>query len=753
MNASTKTRSGRYRFALLGLWILFLPSMQARGFRDDRLIERKVDSLLAIMTLEEKLGQLNQPSARGEWSGLQKGISEEQKEMVRRGQVGSFLNCTGAQTLREIQRIAVEESRLGIPLIFAYDVIHGYRTIFPIPLGEASTWSPGLIEQAARVAAREAAAAGLHWTFAPMVDIARDPRWGRIAEGSGEDPFLGSAMAVARVRGFQGSDFADAVSLLACAKHFAAYGGAEAGRDYNTVDMSERTLRMVYLRPFKAAVDAGVGSFMSAFNEIGGVPSTGSSFLLSKVLRDEWGFTGMVVSDWTAVMELMHHGIAATREEAGMVALRAGVDIDMESKIYITDLPDPVRRKALEEDVVNRSVRRVLRMKFRLGLFSDPYRKSDVERERTSMLTAEHRALARKVATQSFVLLRNEQDLLPLAKNLKTIAVIGPLAEGKLDPMGVWAALGRAENVVNVLEGIRSKVSRGTQVLYAKGSPIDSVDRSGFDEARRLAGQADAVILVVGEAAWMSGEAASRTNIGLPGVQEELVREIHKSGKPVAMVLMNGRPLTMPWVYENVPAILETWFPGTEAGNAIADVLFGDANPGGKLPVTFPRSIGQIPLYYNHKNTGRPPSDTEHFTSKYFDSPVTPQFPFGFGLSYTKFSYNDLRVSTKAMGISDSLRVSVRVKNEGKREGDEVVQLYVRDVVASVTRPVLELKGFRRITLKPGEARTVEFVLQSRELGLLNDAMQWRVEPGLFKVFVGTNSTDLLEAQFEIVAR
>ncbi|MEX1275633.1 MAG: glycoside hydrolase family 3 C-terminal domain-containing protein, partial [Bacteroidota bacterium] len=434
-------------------------------------------------------------------------------------------------------------------------------------------------------------------------------------------------------------------------------------------------------------------------------------------------------------------------------ALRAGVDIDMESKIYITDLPDPVRRKALEEDVVNRSVRRVLRMKFRLGLFSDPYRKSDVEREKTSMLTAEHRALARKVATQSFVLLRNEQDLLPLAKNLKTIAVIGPLAEGKLDPMGVWAALGRAENVVNVLEGIRSKVSRGTQVLYAKGSPIDSVDRSGFDEARRLAGQADAVILVVGEAAWMSGEAASRTNIGLPGVQEELVREIHKSGKPVAMVLMNGRPLTMPWVYENVPAILETWFPGTEAGNAIADVLFGDANPGGKLPVTFPRSIGQIPMYYNHKNTGRPPSDTDHFTSKYFDSPVTPQFPFGFGLSYTKFSYNDLRVSTKAMGISDSLRVSVRVKNEGKREGDEVVQLYVRDVVASVTRPVLELKGFRRITLKPGEARTVEFVLQSRDLGLLNDAMQWRVEPGLFKVFVGTNSTDLLEAQFEIVAR
>jgi len=744
--------NGRFIVVTIGLWAI-VALARAQATRDDFTIEQRVDSLIAIMTLEEKLGQLNQPAARGEWSGFQRGISDEQKDMVRNGQVGSFLNAAGAQATREIQRIAVEESRLGIPLIFAYDVIHGYRTIFPIPLGEASTWNPDLIEQAARVAAREASTAGLHWTFAPMVDIARDPRWGRIAEGSGEDPYLGSAMAAARVWGFQGRDMSTTGSLLACVKHFAAYGGAEAGRDYNTVDISERTLRTVYLPPFKAAVDAGVGTFMTAFNEIGGVPSTTSSLLLSTILRDEWKFTGIVVSDWTAIKELMLHGIAGTSGEAGRLALQAGVDIDMESGIYLKDLPELVRQKKLAQEVVDRSVRHVLRMKFKLGLFDNPYRNSDPLLEESVQLTSEHRSLAREVAAQSFVLLRNENDVLPIRKNLKTIGVIGSLAENRRDPMGGWAALGKVEDIVTVLEGIKSKVPSQTQVIYARGCPIDSIDRSGFGEARRVARQADAVILVIGEAAWMSGEAASRTDLGLPGVQEELVREIHNTGKPVAVVLMNGRPLTIPWVYESIPAILETWFPGTEAGNAIADVLFGDVSPGGKLPVTVPRSVGQIPIYYNHKNTGRPASEKDRFTSKYLDSPVTPQFPFGYGLSYTTFAYSNLTLSKNRMGTSDSLRVSVRVRNEGQRAGDEVVQLYIKDVVASVTPPVKELKGFQRVSLKSGEQKTVTFTLRANQLALYGLDMKRVVEPGVFKVFVGGNSVDVLETEFEVVER
>jgi beta-glucosidase len=731
----------------------FVTTAEAQAHRLESLVERKIDSLLALMTLEEKLGQLNQPAARGDWVNGEKGISEEQKQMVRRGGVGSFLNATGAKTLKEIQRIVVEESRLKIPLIFAYDVIHGFRTIFPIPLGEAATWNPELIEAASRVAAIEASAAGLHWTFAPMVDVARDPRWGRIAEGAGEDPYLGSAMSAARVRGFQGEGLGKVGTLLACAKHFAAYGGAEAGRDYNTVDISERTLRTIYLPPFKAAVDAGVGSFMSAFNEIAGVPSTASEFLFTNVLRDEWKFPGIVVSDWTAIMELTRHGVAATQGEAGVLAIRAGVDIDMESKIYLTDLPNLVRQGKLSIDVVDRSVRRVLRMKYRLGLFDDPYRFNDPDREKAVTLTAEHRSLARMVGAQSLVLLKNENRLLPLSKNLKTIAVLGPLATSKRDPIGAWGAVGRPEEVVTVLDGIKNKVAAGTKVLHAAGCSVDSLDRRGFDEARRLAEGSDVVLMVIGESHRMSGEASSRTNIGLPGVQEEFVREIAKTGKPMVIVLMNGRPVTMPWVYENVSAILVAWFAGTEAGNGIADVLFGDVNPGGKLPVTFPRTLGQVPLYYNHKNTGRPASDHDFFTSKYLDSPVTPQFPFGYGLSYTKFVLSNLKVVNEKIRPTDSLRVSVRVKNDGDRKGDEVVQLYIQDLVASVTRPVKELKRFQRITLNPGETKTVEFTLGYDDLAFYNQEMKFVVEPGTFKVFVGGNSVDVLEKTFEVVER
>lgn len=640
---------------------------------------------------------------------------------------------------------------MKIPLLFAHDVIHGFRTIFPVPLAEASTWNPVIVEHEARVAALEASAAGLHWTFAPMVDIARDPRWGRIVEGSGEDPYLGSVMAAARVRGFQGNSLSDPTSLLACAKHYAAYGGAEAGRDYNTVDISERTLREIYLPPFKAAVRAGSGTLMSAFNEVGGIPSSGSPFLLTKVLRGEWGFEGFVVSDWTSIKELVLHGVARSPAEAGMIALRAGVDMDMESRIYVNDLPDMVRQKKLPIEIVDRSVRRVLTMKFKLNLFSDPYRNSDPKLERAVTLVPAHRSLARTVAGQSIVLLKNERNILPLSKEGQTIAVLGPLAESKSDPLGPWAGIGRAEDVISTLEGIRQTVASGTSVLYAQGCSIDSVDTIGFREARRVARQADVIILVVGESSRMSGEAASRTNLGLPGVQEDFVQEMHKLGKPLVIVLMNGRPLVMPWVYVNVPAIVETWFLGVEGGHAIADVLFGDVNPGGKLPVTIPRSVGQIPLYYNYKNTGRPPSSNDHYTSKYLDSPVTPQFPFGYGLSYTTFSYADLKLNKTEITMSDTLRVSIVVRNEGRREGDEIVQLYVREPVASVTRPVKELKGFQRIKLRAGESQTVEFLLLPPQLGFYNREMKWEIEPGTFQVFVGKNSEDVMETTFELV--
>ncbi len=705
--------------------------------------ERHIDSLLARMTLEEKLGQLNQLSVDNQ-------PTAEQLALLRKGLVGSLFNLTGAAATRDAQRIAVMESRLRIPLIFGQDVIHGYRTIFPIPLGEAASWDPEAVEAAAHVAAKEAAAAGLHWTFAPMVDIARDPRWGRIAEGSGEDPYLGSAMAAARVRGFQGADPRAPDAVLATVKHFAAYGGAEGGRDYNTVDLSERTLREVYLPPYKAALDAGAGSVMTSFNEIGGIPSTANPWLMTSLLRREWGFRGFVVSDWTAVAELLNHGVAGSRAEAGKLALEAGVDMDMVSRIYVDDLPALVRAGRIPMAVVNEAVRRVLRGKAALGLFDDPYHGTTVERERAVLLAPEHRQLARRVAEESIVLLKNDGSLLPLGPRVRTIAVIGPLADDKVSALGSWPGRGDPRDAVTPLEGIKARAG-SVGVLYAKGCGITDTATAGFADAVAAAKQADVAVLVLGEAGDMSGEAASRADIDLPGVQPRLLEAIHATGTPVVLVIMNGRPLTIPWAAEHVPAIVESWFLGVETGPALAAVLFGDVSPSGKLPATFPRTVGQIPLYYNHTNTGRP-TGPDKYTSKYIDLPVTPLFPFGHGLSYTTFGYADLRLGAPRLTPTGTQRVSVTVTNTGTREGAEVVQLYVHDEVASVTRPVRALAGFRRVSLKPGEARTVDFQLTSKELGLYNQSMKFVVEPGKFRVFVGGSSVGGLEAEFEVGA-
>jgi len=707
-------------------------------------MDRRIDSLLARMTLEEKLGQLNLPS-------VDNGPSPAQLELVRKGLVGGFLNLTGAAATRETQRVAVTESRLHIPLLLGHDVIHGYRTIFPIPLAEAASWDPEAVEAAAHVAAREAAAAGVNWTFAPMVDIARDPRWGRIAEGSGEDPYLGSQMAVARVRGFQGADLRAPEAVMATAKHFAAYGGAEGGRDYNTVDVSERTLREIYLPPFRAAVDAGAGSIMTSFNEIAGIPSHANRWLVTTVLRDEWKFRGFVVSDWTGIGELEAHGVAGSRADAGKLGLEAGVDMDMVSGIYLEDVPVLVRAGRIPVATVDAAVRRILAAKSRLGLFDDPYHGSSVERERSVLLAPEHRQLARRVAQEAIVLLKNDGQRLPLGPTVRTLAVIGPLADDKVAALGSWPGRGDPQDAVTVLEGIKARIAPDTKLLYAKGCGITDTSTGGIAEAVALARLANVALLVLGEAGDMSGEAASRSTLGLPGVQQQLLEAVQATGTPVVLVLMNGRPLAVQWAADHVAAIVEAWFLGVETGHALADVLFGDVSPSGKLPVTFPRVVGQVPIYYNHKNTGRPPSD-QKYTSKYIDLPSSPLFPFGLGLSYTTFTYRDVRLSAPSITPGDTLKVAVTVSNSGEREGTEVVQLYVRDEVASVTRPVRALAAFRRVSLRPGEASTVDFLLTPKQLGFYNRDMNFVVEPGKFRVFVGGSSVDGLEGEFEVRA-
>jgi beta-glucosidase len=716
------------------LVLLLASSLPAAARAQAATIDQRVDDLLSRMTLEEKVGQLVQFS----------GYSDSIAARIRAGQVGSLLNLVGAENTNRVQRIAVEESRLGIPLLFGLDVIHGYRTIFPIPLATASSWDPELVTAIETIAAREARASGVHWTFAPMVDIARDPRWGRIIEGAGEDPYVGSVMAAARVRGFQGEDVASPEHVLACLKHYVAYGAPAGGRDYNSVDMSERLLREVYLPPFAAGVAAGAATIMSAFNLLNGVPTTANPFTLNGVLRGELGFGGFIVSDWESVEELIMHGYAADGRDAARLALTATVDMDMASGIYLQYLPDLVRDGVIPETLLDESVRRVLRAKFTLGLFDNPY--VDPAREGAVILGDDHVAAARDAAGKSMVLLKNDGGLLPLADGLTSIAVIGPLADNRRDLLGAWAARGQPADAVTVLAGIRSRAPNAA-ITYAAGSSVTGMERDGFAEAVQAARAADLAIVVVGEHGDDTGEAASRTSLDLPGVQQELVEAVFETGTPVVAVVMSGRPLAIAWLAEHVPAILQAWHPGMQGGNAVADVLWGDVNPSGKLTVSFPRSVGQIPVYYSHDNTGRPPTDFK-FTSKYLDAPNTPLYPFGFGLSYTTFAYGDLALSADTIPPDGSLTVRASVRNTGARAGAEVVQLYIRDPVASVVRPVRELQGFRKVYLEPGEERVVTFTLGPADLGFFDRDMQWVVEPGAFSVWVGPSSVEGLEGSF-----
>jgi len=714
--------------------------------------EQRVDSILSLMTLEEKVGQLVQFTGGTDTGTKTPKPKEGHEELIRQGKIGSLLNIFGAEETKRLQKIAVEESRLKIPLIFGLDVIHGFKSTFPVPIAEASSWNPKLIEFSARMQAIEASAAGVHWTFNPMVDIARDPRWGRIVEGSGEDPYLGSVMAAARVKGYQGDDLSAENTILACAKHYAAYGAAEGGRDYNTVDISERTLREIYLPPYKAAVEANVGSLMASFNEIGGVPSSANQFLMTKILRDEWNSDAFVVSDWNSIGELVPHGIAKDLKQAAELAINATVDMDMEGNAYFNHLVELVREGKVDVKLIDNAVRRVLLAKFKLGLFDNPFKYCDENREKKIVLSKEMIEATKKVALESIVLLKNENNLLPLKKDLKSIAVIGPLANSKDDPLGPWAQQGEPQNVVSVLEGIKNKLGNKVKINFAEGCSITGKDKSGFSKAIKAVKNSEVAIVVLGESRDMSGEAQSRATLDLPGVQEDLIKELYKTKKPIVVVLMNGRPLTINWISENIPAILETWFLGIQCGNAIADVLFGDYNPSGKLPVTFPKYVGQIPLYYNHKNTGRPYNHVQpQYTSFYNDFTIEPLYPFGYGLSYTKFEYSNLNLNKNQIKKDESLKVSVDVKNTGKYEGEEVVQLYIRDLVGSVTRPVKELKDFMKIKLKPGETKKVEFIITPDKLKFYDINMNYVVEPGDFKVFVGTNSVDVLESSFTIV--
>lgn len=705
-------------------------------------IDKRVDSLLALMTLDEKIGQMTLFTT--DWGSTGPTIREGYTEDIRKGRCGALFNSHTVKFTRELQRIAVEETRLKIPLIFGYDVIHGYKTIFPIPLGEAASWDLEAIEKSARIAAAEAAAAGLHWTFAPMVDVSRDPRWGRVMEGAGEDTWLGCRIAEARVRGFQGRGIGNTDAVLACVKHFAAYGAPTAGRDYNTVDMSERFFREYYLPPYEAAVKAGAATVMTSFNDYDGVPASGNRYLMTDILRHEWGFKGFVVTDYTSMNEMVSHGVVATEKEAGELSLHAGVDMDMQGAIYQRFLEQSVKEGKSSLTAIDEAVRRILRLKFQLGLFENPYKFCDENREKQVVFSAEHRAAARDVARKSVVLLKNEGGVLPLSKSAN-IAVIGPLADNKTDLIGNWSGAGDGNACVSLLEGIKA-VCTG-EVTYAEGCEVESTRKSGYLRAIEIARKADVVVVGVGERAMMSGEAAARAEIDLPGVQEELIKGLAALGKPVVVVLMNGRPLAIPEVDRTAQAILEAWWLGTESGHALADILFGDYNPSGKLPMTFPRSVGQVPIYYNEKNTGRPFDPNSKWTSKYIDMPNAPLYPFGYGLSYTTFEYSDPKPAKTTFKKGEPLRISVSVRNTGKRAGEEVVQLYVRDLVGSVTRPVRELKGFRKIMLAPGESKTVEFTLTDTDFSFYRKDMSFGSEPGDFDIMVGGNSMDTKKVQ------
>ncbi len=715
------------------------------------LISERVANLLARMTLEEKLGQMSQSTS------MQTPISDAIRDQIRRGRWGSFLNAGSPEDRAEAQKIALKESRLGIPLLFGRDVIHGYRTIFPIPLGESASWDPELIQEAARIAAIEATTEGIRWVFAPMIDITRDPRWGRVAEGLGEDPYLASVLGVAMVRGFQGDSLESPASVAACAKHYVGYGAVEAGKEYNSTWIPEIQLRQVYLRPFRATVDAGVATVMTGFNALNGIPATGNRFTIETILRGEWKFNGLVVSDYTAIPEMIQHGYAASPADAARKALRAGVDMEMVSTTYFDHLAALVHAGKIAMSSIDNAVRNILELKFRLGLFEQKLGPA-----RHVEITAAARNVALRLATESVVLLKNRNDVLPLKKSISKIAVIGPLADSPIDQMGTWAMDGRADDVNTPLAALRAKLGAG-RVLYAPGLKNSrDLSRDGFGEALRQAQAADAALLFLGEEQILSGEAHSRAFLDLPGAQEALVEEIKRSGKPVIGIIMAGRPLAFPTAIEKLDAILYAWHPGTMGGPAIADLLFGDATPSGKLTMTFPRAVGQVPIYYDHLNTGRPPGPKDlgiplgnpvnpvGYVSKYVDVDFTPEFPFGFGLSYTTFAYTNLRVSAPVLRGDGTLTVSAEISNTGSRAGDEIVQLYIHQVAGSVSQPVRALKGFRRIRLQPGEKTTVLFSVTARDLAIYNERLQFVTEPGRFLVWIAPDSIRGLQGEFRV---
>ena len=726
-------------------------------------LETKVDSVLNLMTLEEKVGQLNQYTGFWDLTGPapKEGQAAKKYDDLKKGLVGSMLNVKGVKDVKALQKIAVEQTRLGIPLIFGYDVIHGLKTISPIPLAEAASWDLVAIQNSAALAAEEAAASGINWTFAPMVDVARDARWGRVMEGAGEDPFLGSKIAKARVHGFQGVDLAATNTVLACAKHFAGYGFIEAGKEYNTVDVSENVLQNMIFPPFKAAVEAGVGSFMNSFSQLNGIPATGSAYLQREILKGEWKFDGFVVSDWGSIKEMVNHGYAKDKKQASEIAINAGSDMDMESSAYVNHLVALVQEGKVKESVVDDAVRRILKVKFELGLFADPYKYCNENREKVTIGKPEFQAQVLDMAKKSIVLLKNEKDLLPLKKSGQKIAVIGALANDKTSPLGNWRIAADENTAVSVLEGMQNY--KDNQITYAKGADvvigktafvletkINTTDKTGFAEAIAAAKQADVVVMVLGEHGLQSGEGRSRADIGLPGVQQELLEEVYKVNPNIVLVLNNGRPLAIPWAAENVPAIVEGWQLGTQSGNAIAEVLYGDYNPSGKLPMTFPRSVGQLPLYYNFKSTGRPVMEDVDsvFWSHYIDETNAPLYPFGFGLSYSKFEYSNLELSSSSFSPNGKIVVSVTIKNVGKVAGKEVVQMYIRDIIGSTTRPLKELKGFELIELQPNESKKVDFVIDENLIQFFTANRKWEAEAGDFNVFIGGSSNTVLKADF-----
>jgi len=709
-------------------------------------IGKSVDALMAKMTLAEKIGQLNQYNGDWEATGpVTKEVGNKIDE-IKQGRVGAVLNIMGTAHVRTFQDAAMQ-SRLKIPLLFGQDVIHGYRITFPIPLAEAASWDMNLIEKSARIAATEASASGINWTFAPMVDIARDPRWGRVMEGAGEDPYLGSLIAAARVKGFQGNGLGSTDAVMATAKHFAAYGAAIGGRDYNSVDMSLRTLWEVYLPPFKAALDAGAATFMNSFNDLNGIPATGSSYLQRDILKGQWGFKGFVVSDWGSIGEMIQHGYAKDNYQAAELALKAGSDMDMESRSYINNLAKLVADKKIPESLINDAVKRILTKKYELGLFDDPYRFINAGRERTMLNRPENVETARSVASRSIVLLKNEGQVLPLSHDLKTIAVIGPLAKAKKELKGFWSLdIDKNENIVSLWDGMLKQAGQ-TRLLYAQGCNISDATKAGFADALAAAQQADVVVMAMGEAPDMTGEAKSKANIHLPGIQEDLIKAIKATGKPVVVLLMAGRPMIFNWTADNANAILYTWWLGSQGGNAMADVLFGAYTPSGKLPITFPRTEGQIPIYYNHYNTGRPAqSDNDlNYRSAYIDLPNSPRYAFGYGLSYTTFQYTNMAFDKIIPEIKDNetIGLSVEVENTGKFAGEEVVQLYIRDLVSQPVRPVKELKDFRKIMLQPGEKRRVLFTISRDKLAFYNDKLERITQPGDFQIMLGSASNDI----------